>query len=83
VSDNVVHAFGAVPMSQLQQEMLEHLDPLIADIKAGQLLGVAFAGVTRDGGVTHSWTRAKDQHFALIGAVQRLSQRLLDDGHDP
>jgi len=82
VSDNVVHAFGAAPPDQLQAEMLEQIDRLVDDIKGGQIVGVAFAAVCKDAGVSSAWTRGQQNHFALIGAVQRLNQRLLESGHD-
>lgn len=74
--DNVVHAFGAAPPSDLEKEMLAAIDGVVADIKAGQILGVAIAAVTRDGRANTAWARQAGQHFALLGAIGYLSQRM-------
>ena len=59
----VVHAFGAAPPSQLQQEILDFIDEFVADIKTGRIVAVAVAGVISDGGVSSGWRRSPKATF--------------------
>jgi hypothetical protein len=77
--NNVVHAFGSVPMSELQKEMLDKIEQFAADVKTGRIVAMGLCGVVNDGSMTSAWMRAEEQFAALVGAVQNLNYRLLSE----
>jgi hypothetical protein len=79
VESNVVHAFGSVPMSELQEQMLDKLEQFVADVKTGRIVAIGLCGVVNDGSMTSGWMRAEEQFAALVGAVQNLNYRLLSE----
>ena len=60
-------------------EVIESLEALLSQAKAGVITALGYATVTNDGSFQTFWTGGKNMNFALCAGIMRLSWRYQDE----
>lgn len=68
----VVGLRGETPTGQPVADVVQLLEELLERARAGELRGIAYATVERDGAVCHGWTRAGRDGGGARGVAPEL-----------
>ena len=66
----------AIPRKKLPTDSLNGLQNIIKGVKSGEVTGVAYTAIRRDGAVCTGWSTYEGE-MALIGGLEHCKQRLL------
>lgn len=68
----------AVPLQRPNLALVDKLEYLLAEARAGRLLSLVFAGEIAGGEMTQGYSEMEDR-YALIGALEALKFLLMED----
>lgn len=75
---NVSSLFGgAVPLPQVNVQVIEALEGLLSDARGGFMAGIAFAAVSPQGHIRTSWAGNSSTHD-MLAAADILHHRILN-----
>lgn len=78
MGDNVIKIVSKSKTDTVNQELVDQLEVLMDRAKSGDIVGLAYAGVTMDGHGTMGWTDG-GHDFALMGMVTVMANRFASE----
>jgi len=79
---NVVSLRGvAIPLPQVNRDVVDTLESLMADARDGRIAGILYATVSPEGHLVTAWTGNAESHSMIAGAA--ILQRRITKAGDP